>query len=182
MIHLSKAMNEHNLKQIEALIAAKRIAFTPEKEEALPARKGLLPVLRIFSVSCASREGCRLTRQVGVFLSGSMRYASMPCAGMKNAASYCRHGIAMACCRVMHTLTDEELLSESSGMLPDAKDDITCLRHVRPYHAPEFIAERQPCRDFDVFAPLFAAVCQDLQNGVAGCQTVQEGFRHSCAY
>ena len=35
---LSKAMNEHNLKQIEALIAAKRITFTPEEARELALR------------------------------------------------------------------------------------------------------------------------------------------------
>lgn len=75
-------------------------------------------------------------------------------------------GLLQGNASAIKTLTDEELLSELSDMLPDAKDNITCLTHVRPYHAPEFIAERQPCRDFDLFAPLFAAVRQDLQNGV----------------
>ncbi|WP_298640679.1 GIY-YIG nuclease family protein [uncultured Cardiobacterium sp.] len=63
-------------------------------------------------------------------------------------------------------MSDEALLAELADIRQDAGDDITRLTHVRPYHAPEFIAERQPCRDFDLFAPLFAAVRRDLQDGV----------------
>lgn len=56
--------------------------------------------------------------------------------------------------------------------MPDAKDDITCLRHVRPYHAPEFIAERQPCRDFKDDSGRRIAVRQD--DGALFCDSAED--------
>jgi len=48
-------------------------------------------------------------------------------------------------------------------------DEITTLRHVRSgaeKRAAEEIANREVCKDFEKFKPLFQAVQQDLQNGV----------------
>ena len=55
---------------------------------------------------------------------------------------------------------DEDALLAALGMDPatQSKDDITVLRHVRPFieiKAAEEIANRTPCKDFDQFEPLF---------------------------
>ena len=55
---------------------------------------------------------------------------------------------------------DEDALLAALGMGPatQSKDDITVLRHVRPFieiKAAEEIANRTPCKDFEQFEPLF---------------------------
>ena len=50
-----------------------------------------------------------------------------------------------------------------------ASDDLTKLQHVRSAaekRAAEEIAKREPCRDFDQFAPLFDNIQHDLQTDV----------------
>lgn len=58
---------------------------------------------------------------------------------------------------------DDELLAELAG-----ESSITELRHVRANaekQAAEEIANRQPCKDFDRFKPLFYRVAKELETG-----------------
>lgn len=60
----------------------------------------------------------------------------------------------------------DALLSELDGAAGSA--EITALRHVRSSaekRAAEEIANREPCKDFDTFKPLFQAVQRDLESG-----------------
>ena len=65
---------------------------------------------------------------------------------------------------------DDELLS-SLGIDPNVQDDsdITKIKHVSPMvhrQAAEEIANREVCRDFDKFAPIFDRVRSELKSGV----------------
>lgn len=69
--------------------------------------------------------------------------------------------------RVEESTGDEALLSEL-GVPVESADDVTKLVHVRPrdeIKAAEEIAQRNPCRDFAVFKPLFEKVQQQLASG-----------------
>ena len=64
-------------------------------------------------------------------------------------------------------IADEELLAELKD--EDGSVDITELKHVRPraeIRAAEEIANRERCKDFDRFQPLFKQVEADLKAGV----------------
>lgn len=66
------------------------------------------------------------------------------------------------------TLSEDELAAELAG-IGDAGSDLTTLRHVRPraeIQAPEEIATRRPCADFERFRPLFDTVRQELKGGI----------------
>lgn len=61
---------------------------------------------------------------------------------------------------------DDELLAELEGAAGGV--DITSLRHVRATadkRAAEEVANREPCRDFETFKPLFDRVANDLASG-----------------
>lgn len=64
---------------------------------------------------------------------------------------------------------DDEALLASLGVSPGEASDLTDLKHVRSQaerrSVPEDIASRQPCEDFESFAPLFDAVKEDIANG-----------------
>ncbi len=71
---------------------------------------------------------------------------------------------------------DAELLAQL-GLDAPAPDDITQLRHVRSAadkRAAEEIANREPCRDFDRFQPLFSAVQKDLESGARITQPIRK--------
>ena len=64
-------------------------------------------------------------------------------------------------------LTNDELL-DALGVAETAPDDLTVLRHVRSHAertAPEEVAQREPCADFETFRALFDAVQEDLTTG-----------------
>jgi len=65
-------------------------------------------------------------------------------------------------------LGDEELLA-ALGVAPGAgDDDVARMVHVRPrdeIRAAEEVAQRNPCRDFEQFQPLFEDLQRDLQTG-----------------
>ena len=65
-------------------------------------------------------------------------------------------------------MNDDELLA-TLGLDSDATSSLTDLKHVRSSAdrraTPDDIASRQPCEDFDRFAPLFDAVREDIANG-----------------
>lgn len=66
---------------------------------------------------------------------------------------------------------DDELYAELEA---DAKADITDLKHVRSSadkRAAEEIANREPCKDFDKFKPLFEQVQQELNSGMRETRT-----------
>jgi hypothetical protein len=65
----------------------------------------------------------------------------------------------------LETLDDDALLAEL-GVGQPKEDDITVLRHVRPYEerqSPEEVANRVPCKDFPRFKPLFDVIAADLK-------------------
>lgn len=66
-------------------------------------------------------------------------------------------------------LDEDSLLAELEGEnKPAGENDITVLRHVRPYveiKAAEQIANRMPCTDFDRFKPLFEEAAAGLKVG-----------------
>jgi len=64
-------------------------------------------------------------------------------------------------------LSDEELLA-SLGVGASAEEDVTKLVHVRSrdeIKAAEEIAQRNPCKDFDVIKPIFKQVQRELESG-----------------
>ena len=66
-----------------------------------------------------------------------------------------------------NNLSDEELVAELSS--EGTEDDITRLKHVRPWQeirAAEEVASRSPCREFDKFRPIFEKVQEELETGV----------------
>jgi hypothetical protein len=76
-------------------------------------------------------------------------------------------GEATAAAAPTDIMDDDELLAELGGAA--GSSDITDLRHVRPSaekRAAEEIANREPCKDFAKFKPLFEQVKADLQSGV----------------
>jgi hypothetical protein len=65
-------------------------------------------------------------------------------------------------------LSDDEILEELETFTP-AHNDITQLKYVKPrtkINAPESIAQRSPCADFDTFKPLFETVQKELDVGL----------------
>ncbi len=63
--------------------------------------------------------------------------------------------------------SDEELLA-SLGVQASAEKDVTQLVHVRSREeikAAEEIAQRNPCKDFDEFKPIFEKVQRELETG-----------------
>ena len=69
--------------------------------------------------------------------------------------------------QVHSDISDDELLLELQEMM--AESDITRLTHVRShterFAVPEYIANREPCEDFDEFLPLFEQVKNELKEG-----------------
>lgn len=64
-------------------------------------------------------------------------------------------------------ITDDELLAELEGVVPDG--GLTQLRHVRSTaekRAVEEIANRTKCEDFETFRPLFQRIEADLKAGI----------------
>ena len=65
---------------------------------------------------------------------------------------------------------DDSLLSELGiNSAPSDETDITKIKHVAPMahrQAAEEIANREVCRDFDMFAPIFDRVRSELNSGV----------------
>ena len=69
--------------------------------------------------------------------------------------------------RVEEAPADEVLLAEL-GVPTTPSDDVTKLVHVRPrdeIKAAEEIAQRNVCRDFDLFQPVFKRIQADLESG-----------------
>lgn len=70
-------------------------------------------------------------------------------------------------CHVQEEPSDEELLA-SLGVELSPTEDVTKLVHVRAREeikAAEEIAQRNPCRDFEKFRPVFENLQRDLQTG-----------------
>ena len=72
----------------------------------------------------------------------------------------------------------EVLESDDVGLLTSASEDILTLRNVPVLKTkPEEVAKRRKCKDFDDFAPRFAAVQADLRSGrrkLVEFETVQQ--------
>ena len=73
-------------------------------------------------------------------------------------------------------ISDDELLA---ALQDDADEsDITRLKHVRTHverFAPEFIANREKCEDFEQFAPLFEQVKQELAANIRQTRLFNQG-------
>lgn len=72
-------------------------------------------------------------------------------------------------------MNEDELadILESEG-----EDDMFDLKHVRSFderNQPDSIAERKPCKDFEIYRHLFEAVNLDLQQGIRRYYTWEEG-------
>lgn len=70
--------------------------------------------------------------------------------------------------RIEEAPTDYELLA-ALGVAADPVDDVTKLVHVRPREeikAAEEIAQRNPCKDFAAFQPLFEKIQRELASGM----------------
>ncbi len=66
-------------------------------------------------------------------------------------------------------IDDDALLAELGQSVDAEADDITTLRHVSPVshrRAADEVANREVCRDFEMFEPLFEQVKVDLKSGV----------------
>lgn len=64
--------------------------------------------------------------------------------------------------------SDKDLL-EALGVEQERAGDISILKHVRSQaeiQTAEEVAQRNPCKDFGIFKPLFKRVQEDLQSGV----------------
>ena len=71
-------------------------------------------------------------------------------------------------------IDEDELLEELSGV---GKSEISELRHVRSAEerrAADDVANREPCKDFGEFKPLFRAIKQDLDAGVRQTRRFQK--------
>ena len=62
-------------------------------------------------------------------------------------------------------IDDAALLAEL-GVADDDEDGISALKHVKPREAPDEIAVRTSCKDFDRFKPLFLQVQKELEKGL----------------
>ena len=69
--------------------------------------------------------------------------------------------------KAVSDMTDDELADELAGL--NAASDLTELRHVRPMEArrqsADWVANRQPCQDFERYRVLFDSVRKELKNG-----------------
>jgi hypothetical protein len=81
-------------------------------------------------------------------------------------ASMDRHGLLTTAPKPEPTSLDD-IFAEGDPLLDDPNEDIFDLRHARGAPArPDLIAEREPCRDFEKFKPLFDKVAAELASGV----------------
>jgi hypothetical protein len=77
---------------------------------------------------------------------------------------YDRHGLLPADVPVVPKTLDDIL--DDDELLSTPQDDIFDLVHVRPPTArPDEVAERQVCKDFDRFKPLFEQCVRELSEG-----------------
>lgn len=53
------------------------------------------------------------------------------------------------------TVADDLLLAELLSDAPKIENDITKLVHVKPRAQADFVAQREACQDFDLYAPIF---------------------------
>ena len=84
-------------------------------------------------------------------------------------ASYDRHGL-LGAAPVPIPTSIEAILSSEDPLLSGPADDIFVLKHVADsavvkLNAPDEIAKRRPCAEFERFAPIFAKIKEDLKSG-----------------
>ena len=60
------------------------------------------------------------------------------------------------------TAADDLLLAELLSDAPKIENDITKLVHVKPRAQADFVAQREACQDFDLYAPIFARISEYL--------------------
>jgi hypothetical protein len=61
---------------------------------------------------------------------------------------------------------DDEALLAELGVGDGDAEDLTTLKNVKPREAPDEVATRTACKDFDRFKPLFLQVQNELEKGV----------------
>ena len=93
------------------------------------------------------------------------------------------HGLLTKDTSLKVTEPDDDALLKELGIDPfvQADDDITKIKHVAPMahrQAAEEIANREVCRDFDKFEPLFEGVKSDIETGMRKTikSTTQDDF------
>jgi hypothetical protein len=85
-------------------------------------------------------------------------------------APYDRHGLLGADSAVAPVATNiDEVIDSNDPLLNGPADDIFVLKHVADpavvkFNAPDEIARRRPCADFERFAPIFAEIKEDLKS------------------
>lgn len=78
-----------------------------------------------------------------------------------------RHGLLSNAGTKSAPASLEELLDSDDPLLSDPNDGIFELRHAKGSPArPDMVSEREPCRDFDKFKPLFDKAAAELASGV----------------
>ena len=93
------------------------------------------------------------------------------------------HGILATDTLIEMAEPDDDTLLKELGIDPivQSNDDITKIKHVAPMahrQAAEEIANREVCRDFDKFEPLFEGVKSDIETGMRKTikSTTQDDF------
>jgi hypothetical protein len=82
-----------------------------------------------------------------------------------------RHGLLGGTAGVAPVPTSiDEILNSEDPLLSDPADDIFVLKHVIDpavvkVNAPDEIAKRRPCPEFERFVPIFAEIKEDLKSG-----------------
>jgi Meiotically up-regulated gene 113 len=77
-----------------------------------------------------------------------------------------RHGLLPSAPEEAPPASIDDIIASGSDLLTTEADDIFTFEHApRPVSKTDRKAERKPCDDFSVFAPLFDACAADLQSG-----------------
>ena len=74
------------------------------------------------------------------------------------------------------SMDDADLLAQLGVNTPH-EGDVTYLKHVKPraeVRLVDEVASRFPCKDFDMFKPIFSAVQEELANGVRQTQPFKD--------
>lgn len=86
-------------------------------------------------------------------------------------AAYDRHGLLGPAAVAISIPTDmEAILASEDSLLSGPADDIFKIEHLSEgarskANAPDEIAQRRPCTEFERFAPIFAELKEDLKSG-----------------
>jgi hypothetical protein len=135
-----------------------------------PACKSILMLVRVFENGRPSKMRALAPPMVDA-PSVSERGLQIKLNGLRNDLSlrnvlmpYDRHGLFSDGAPVARQTLDDIL--DDDDLLSTPQDDIFDLVHVRPPTArPDEVAERQVCKDFEKFKPLFEQCVRELSDG-----------------